>query len=307
MSLDLSSLRAMRKTSSNTLAKITSELSKQEQGSGFKRTAAERMSKATVDKAGNGSAVIRFLPAVGDGMPWAKTYDKGFQGPSGKWYIEKCLTTIGQPDPVVEATASLWTGTEEDKDKARKMKRRLSYYANVLVIKDPSNPENEGQVKLFKFGKKLFDKVKDKLQPTFEDETPVDVFDPFVGANFRLRIRKVDGYSNTDKSEFDSSTELCGGDEGEMLTILNARHDLSEFTDPSSFKSYDDLAKKLDLVMSNETSSSFKKASEFMLEDEAPAAKPAKVESKVKEEPKIKETKKSEDEDDLSFFEELLN
>ncbi|MHB8123669.1 MAG: single-stranded DNA-binding protein [Desulfuromonadaceae bacterium] len=307
MTLDLNALRAMRKNSTGTLAKITKALEKDEQG-GFKRGDDERFWKAQTDKAGNASAIIRFLPArEDDEMPWSKVYSKGFQGPAGKWYIENCLTTIGQPDPVVEYSTALWNGTEEDKEKARKLKRRLSYYANVLIIKDPANPDNEGQVKVFKFGKKLFDKIKDKLQPTFEDEKPHDVFDPFEGANFRLRIRKVDGYSNTDKSEFDSASELCGGDEAEMLSVLNKRHRLGEFTDPASFKTYEELAKKFDLVMNGGAgSSSLKKAADFLLEDEEPKVKEAPVAAKVKEEPKKKEVVKD-DEDDLSFFTDLIN
>ena len=313
MSLDLNALRAMRKSSSSTLAKITSELQKQESG-GNARSADERVWKCSVDKAGNGSAIIRFLPArPDDELPWVKTFDKGFQGPTtGKWYIEKCLSTIGQPDPVQEFIAPLWNGSQEDLDRARKMKRRASYYANVLVVKDPADPSNEGKVKLFKMGKKLFDKIKDKLQPTFADETPMDVFDPFEGANFRLRIRKLDGFSNTDKSEFDGASELCGGDEEQMVAVLNARHRLGEFTDPATFKSYAELAKKLDQVMStNAPSASARKAAEFALED-VPFAPPyvaAKaVAEPVRAEAQVKVAAPADDaDDDMAFFKGLLD
>jgi len=303
MTLDLASLRALRKTSSSTLSKITSTLEKQEKGNSGRRDD-DRFWKAGVDSAGNGSAVIRFLPARDDDeMPWVKIYDHGFQGPTGKWYIEKCLTTLGQQDPVVEHCNALWSsGLESDKKLAQQRKRRLSYICNVLVIKDPANPSNEGQVKLFKFGKKLFDKVKDKLQPTFEDEEPVDVFNPWEGANFRLRIRKVDGYSNTDKSEFDSVTAISEDDE-EMLTILNQRHRLSEFVDQSQFKSYDELKKKLEMVLSGGGIAQ-SKAADFILEDKE-EVRPAKPALKERPAPAIK-AKVEAEEDDLSFFEDLI-
>jgi hypothetical protein len=302
--MNLEQLRAMRKSSSNTLSKIASELQKQDSSSSNKRED-DRFWKAQVDKAGNGSAVIRFLPALdGNDLPWVKIYDHGFQGPTGKWYIEKCLTTIGQADPVVEHCNELWaTGLEADKKEAQKRKRRLSYICNVLVVSDPKNPENDGQVKLFKFGKKLFDKIKDKLQPTFEDEAAVDVFNPFDGCNFRLRIRKVDGYSNTDKSEFDGKTAISEDDE-EILTILNKRHSLAEFNDPKNFKSYDELKRKLESVLSGTMSAGNRKAADFLLEEEP----------EVVEKPPLKEKKAAapkaapkEDEEDLSFFESLID
>lgn len=304
--MNLEQLRAMRKTSGNTLSKIASELQKQDSSSSNKRED-DRFWKAQVDKAGNGSAVIRFLPAINsDDLPWVKIYDHGFQGPTGKWYIEKCLTTIGQADPVVEHCNELWaTGLEADKKEAQKRKRRLSYICNVLIVSDPKNPENDGQVKLFKFGKKLFDKIKDKLQPTFEDEAAVDVFSPFEGANFRLRIRKVDGYSNTDKSEFDSQTPISDDDE-EILAVLNKRHALGEFVDSKNFKSYDELKRKLESVLSGSSSAGNKKAADFLLEDDEPkvAAKPP-----VKEKPAVapKAKAKTDDEEDLSFFESLID
>jgi hypothetical protein len=304
--MNLEQLRAMRKTSGNTLSKIASELQKQDSSSSNRKDD-DRFWKAQVDKAGNGSAVIRFLPSIDDSaLPWAKMYDHGFQGPTGKWYIEKCLTTIGQADPVVEHCNELWaTGLESDKDTAKKRKRRLSYICNVLVISDPKNPENDGQVKLFKFGKKLFDKIKDKLQPTFEDEAVVDVFNAFNGANFRLRIRKVDGYSNTDKSEFDSQTAISEDDE-EILAVLNKRHALGEFTDPKTFKSYEELKRKLDTVLSGTQSAGNKKAADFLLEDDEPkvAAKPP-LKEKAAVAPKA--AVKTDDDEDLSFFESLID
>ena len=302
--MNLEQLRAMRKTSSNTLSKIASELQKQDSSSSNKRED-DRFWKAQVDKAGNGSAVIRFLPSLdGNDLPWVKIYDHGFQGPTGKWYIEKCLTTIGQADPVVEHCNELWaTGLEADKKEAQKRKRRLSYICNVLVVSDPKNPENDGQVKLFKFGKKLFDKIKDKLQPTFEDEAAVDVFNPFEGCNFRLRIRKVDGYSNTDKSEFDGKTPISEDDD-EILGILNKRHSLAEFMDLKNFKSYDELKRKLESVLSGTMSAGNKKAADFLLEDE-----PVVVEKPPLKEKKavVPKATAKEDDEDLSFFESLID
>jgi hypothetical protein len=302
--MNLEQLRAMRKSSSNTLSKIASELQKQDSSSSNKRDD-DRFWKAQVDKAGNGSAVIRFLPALDDNdLPWVKIYDHGFQGPTGKWYIERCLTTIGQADPVVEHCNDLWaTGLEADKEVAKKRKRRLSYICNVLVVSDPKNPENDGQVKLFKFGKKIFDKIKDKLQPTFEDEKAVYVFNPFEGCNFRLRIRKVDGYSNTDKSEFDSPAPINEDDE-ETLAILNKRHSLAEFVDPKNFKSYDELKRKLDSVLSGTQSAGNKKAADFLLEDEPEVAEKPPLKEKKAAAPKAAP---KEDDEDLSFFESLID
>lgn len=308
MTLDLAALRAMRKNSGSTLQKIVKELEKQE--SKYSKEDDDRFWKATVDKVGNGSAIIRFLPAIDpNDLPWVKVYDHGFQGPSGKWYIENCRTTLGEADPVVEYCNTLWSGTEDDKILARKLKRRLSYYANILVIKDPGNPENEGKVFIFKFGKKLFDKIKGKLDPDFEDEKPTDIFDPWEGCNFRLRIRKVEGWSNTDKSEFDPPSPIADDDE-EILKVLNQRHDLKFLVDPSRFKSYDELKAKFEAVMNGKPSAGSKKAADMILDDEDPPfdmPKSTKAESKV--EPKVSQKPKVEEDDDedLSFFKDLIN
>ena len=309
MTLDLASLRAMRKSSSATLQKISAELQKQDSS---KYSADDsRFWRATVDKAGNGSAVIRFLPSIDpDALPWVKVYDHGFQGPTGKWYIENCRSTLGEPDPVVEYCNTLWNGSEDDKNLARKLKRRLSYYANVLIIKDPGNPDNEGKVFIFKFGKKLFDKIKGKLQPDFDDESPVDVFNPWEGANFRLRIRKVEGWSNTDKSEFESPSPIADDDE-EILNILNQRHDLKFLTEPSRFKSYDDLKAKFEMVMNGQPSAGMKKAADMLLDDEEQEQELPKPSVKEVAEPKLTQKPKApfedEDDEDLSFFKDLIN
>ena len=216
-----------------------------------KRGDDDRFWKPTVDKAGNGQAVIRFLPAPpGEELPWVRVWDHGFQGPTGKWYIENSLTTINKPDPVGELNSELWnSGIEANKEIARKQKRRLSYYSNILVIKDPANPENEGQVFLYKYGKKIFDKIKDVMQPTFEDEQPVNPFDLWEGANFKLRIRQVEGYRNYDKSEFDGPSALSDDDD-QMEKVWKKTNSLATFLDPSNFKSYDELKTKLNMVLS---------------------------------------------------------
>jgi hypothetical protein len=216
-----------------------------------KRGDDDRFWKPTVDKAGNGQAVLRFLPApAGEELPWVRMYDHGFQGPTGKWYIENSLTTINKPDPLGELNSELWnSGIEANKEIARKQKRRLSYISNVLVIRDPANPENEGKVFLYKYGKKIFDKIKDVMQPTFEDEAPVNPFDLWEGANFKLRIRQVDGYRNYDKSEFDGATPL-DEDEDKLEQVWKSTHSLAAFLDPSNFKTYDELKAKLNAVLS---------------------------------------------------------
>jgi hypothetical protein len=211
----------------------------------------DRFWQPEVDKAGNGFAVIRFLPAPkGEEMPWARIWSHGFQGPTGKWYIENSLTTIGKPDPVSEMNNELWnSGSEANKEIARKQKRRLNYTCNVLVLQDPAHPENEGKVKLFKFGKRIFDKIKDVMQPQFQDEEPVNPFDFWKGANFKLKIRKVEGYRNYDKSEFESIAPL-NADDAEIEKVWAQQHSLVDFSDARHFKSYEELKKKLDAVLS---------------------------------------------------------
>jgi len=206
--------------------------------------------KPTRDKAGNGFAVIRFLPAPkGEEMPFVRVWDHGFQGPTGLWYIENSLTTLGQDDPVSEYNSKLWnTGVEADKDQARKQKRRLKYTANIYVVKDQANPENEGKVFLYAFGKKIFDKLNDLMNPTFEDEEPVNPFDLWEGANFRLKIRQFEGYPNYDKSEFDAPAPLFEDDE-QLEAVWNSQHSLQDIVDPKNFKSYAELKTKLFRVL----------------------------------------------------------
>ena len=214
----------------------------------------DREWKPTVDKAGNGYAVIRFLPAPqGEDMPWVRIWNHGFQGPTGKWYIENSLTTLNKPDPVSELNSELWnSGVEANKEIARKQKRRLNYYANILVVEDSANPDAVGNVYLYKFGKKIFDKIKDVMQPQFEDENPVNPFDFWEGANFKLKIRQVEGYRNYDKSEFDSPSPLAD-DDAKIETVWNKQHSLQGVVAPDQFKTYEELKAKLDLVLKGAT------------------------------------------------------
>ena len=209
----------------------------------------DRLWKPEVDKAGNGYAVIRFLPAPeGEELPWAKVYSHAFQGPGG-WFIENSLTTLGQKDPVSEYNSQLWnSGLDADKEVARKQKRKLSYYANIYVVKDPNNAANEGKVFLFKFGKKIFDKITAAMQPEFEDETPINPFDFWGGANFKLKIKKVAGYWNYDSSEFDRPSPLLDDDDA-LEAVWKQEYSLAELLAPDQFKSYDDLKKRLDYVL----------------------------------------------------------
>lgn len=209
----------------------------------------DRFWKPEVDKAGNGYAVIRFLPAPeGCELPWAQVWSHAFQGPGG-WYIENSLTTLGQKDPVSEHNRVLWnSGSDRDKEIARKQKRKLSYYANIYVVSDPAHPENEGRVFLYKFGKKIYDKITEAMQPQFADEEAINPFDFWTGANFKLKIRKVEGYWNYDKSEFDRPSALLDDDD-KLERIYKNLNDLNEFSAASNFKSYDELKKRLEYVL----------------------------------------------------------
>ena len=225
------------------------ESSKQSEGGSKEDT---RFWQPTVDKAGNGMAIIRFLPAAAedgdDTLPWVRVFGHGFQGPGG-WLIDNCLTTINAKCPVCEHNSTLWnSGIEANKEIVRKQKRKLNYVANIYVVSDPENKENEGQVKLFKFGKKIFDKITEAMNPEFADETPINPFDLWNGANFKLKIRNVEGYRNYDKSEFDNAGALKS-DDAELEKIWKSEYSLKEFTEPSKFKSYDQLRARLDKAL----------------------------------------------------------
>jgi hypothetical protein len=245
---------SFEKLKANRLASIEKLVSAVEDIGEKKTYGDDRLWKPTVDKAGNGYAVIRFLPAAeSEDLPWVRYWDHGFKGPTGRWYIENSLTSIGQDDPLSELNSQLWnSGREEDKELVRQRKRRLHYVANILVISDSANPQNEGKVFLYKFGKKIFDKVMDVMQPQFEDEKPINPFDFWGGANFKLKIRNVEGYRNYDKSEFDSVTEIFDGDEEKLKTLYDNLHELKSFVDPSNYKTYAELKKKLYEVLGEE-------------------------------------------------------
>ncbi|MBU95084.1 MAG: single-stranded DNA-binding protein [Balneola sp.] len=245
-------------------------------GGETKSYADDRIWKPTVDKAGNGYAVIRFLPGKDGEIPFVRYWDHGFKGPTGMWYIENSLTSIGQSDPVGELNSKLWnSGIESDKEKARAQKRRLHYVTNIYVANDPSAPHNEGKVFLYKFGKKIFDKIYDLMNPAFADEKPIDPFDMWEGADFKLKIRNVEGYRNYDKSEFTSSTQLLEGNEDQLKTIYEGMHDLTEFTNPKNYKTYDELKTKLMRVLGEEaTAGAYTVKEEIQINEPVPAIEP---------------------------------
>lgn len=246
--MDFSKLKAM--SGRKSLEALNAELTKISNQDSGKKAGDDRFWTPTVDKAGNGYAVIRFLPPPAEeDVPFVRLYDHGFQGPTGLWYIENSLTSIGKPDPVSEYNTKLWnSGLESDKEVARKQKRRLHFISNIYVVSDPGNSDNEGKVFLYKYGKKIFDKLNEAMNPQFEDEQAVNPFDMWEGANFKLKIRKVEGYRNYDRSEFDGSSPLME-DDGELEKIWKSQFSLQEFVDPSNFKSYEQLQERLTRVL----------------------------------------------------------
>ena len=294
------SISALRNQSS--LDKLLAQVQKDETPTTDKKSYVdERLWKPQVDKAGNGYAVIRFLPASKDEeMPWVRIWNHAFQGPTGQWYIENSLTTINQKDPVSEYNTQLWnSGVESDKEIARKQKRKLQYYSNIYVVSDSVNPSNQGKVFLSKYGKKIFDKLSEAMQPAFEDETPINPFDLWEGANFKLKIRKVDGYWNYDKSEFDKPSKLNDNDD-EMEKIWNTQYSLKDFTAPSNFKSYDELKTRLDAVLTGSVTTG--KSAAQMVEEDSTDFKPT-----FKSEPAPELASVSEDDDAMNYFEKLAN
>ena len=222
----------------NSLDKLLGAVKKENEPQEKKSYKDERLWKPVLDKSGNGYAVIRFLPAPDkESLPWAKVWNHAFQGPTGQWYIENSLTTLGQNDPVSEMNSAYWnSGVESDKEIARRQKRKLQYFSNIYVVSDPKNPENEGKVFLYRFGKKIFDKCMEAMQPAFEDESAVNPFDFWEGANFKLKIRKVDGFWNYDKSEFEAPSALFDDDDA-IEEVWKKQYSLEEFTKPSNFLS----------------------------------------------------------------------
>ena len=307
------SFDALKKNRSSSLDKLNAQLEKVSSKS-YSDPNEGKFWKPTRDKAGNGFAIIRFLPASqGEEMPFVRIWDHGFQGPTGLWYIENSLTTLNQDDPVSEYNSKLWnSGIESDKEIARKQKRRLKYVANIQVIKDSANPANDGKVFMYQFGKKIFDKLNDLMNPQFEDETPVNPFDFWEGANFRLKIRQFEGYPNYDKSEFDAPSALST-DDAELERIWNQQHSLQELLDPKNFKSYSELKAKLYRVLALDEEPSTPTVAEDDSDDldlsnmgnmqssapqpTMPAAAPEPTSS----------LSMDDDDDDLSIFKELAN
>jgi len=219
----------------------------------------DRFWRPEIDKSGNGFAVIRFLPEVtGEDLPWVKYYTHAFNGPGG-WYIENCLTSLGQKDPVSELNTQLWnSGIESDKNIARERKRKVNYVSNIYIVSDPANPQNEGKVFLFRYGSKIFEKLQEVMKPEFKDEEAINPFDFWKGANFRLKIRKVAGYTNYDKSEFDSSSPLLGGEDSKLEQLWKTQNPLKEFIDPTNYKTYDELKDRLYEVLGGDIRASAK-------------------------------------------------
>jgi len=284
------------KSSSSNFDKITKALEKNlgpEDQANKNKYQDDRLWKPELDKTGNGYAVIRFLPAPeGEDLPWQRVWSHAFQDVGG-WYIENSLTTLNHKDPVSEENTRLWnTGVDSDKEIARKRKRKLSYYANILVVSDPKHPENEGKVFLYKFGKKIFDKITEAMQPAFEDEAPINPFDFWKGANFKLKIRKVDGYWNYDKSEFEGVSAIAN-DDAKIKTIWSSQHALKPFLAADNFKTYEELKEKLNRVLSGA------RKTETVAVADLPPATNGSVKS-MKDSPVA-----SDDDDTMSYFSKL--
>jgi len=303
----LTDFSSLKKNRSKTLDKLNSQLEKISSKS-YSDPNAGKFWKPTRDKAGNGFAVIRFLPASkGEEMPFVRIWDHGFQGPTGLWYIENSLTTMNQDDPVSEFNSKLWnSGVETDKEQARKQKRRLKYTANVYIVKDPGNTENEGKVFMYQFGKKIFDKLNDLMNPTFEDEEPTNPFDLWEGANFRLKIRQFEGYPNYDKSEFDPATPLSE-DDAELERVWGEQHPLQELVSEGNFKSYSELKTKLYRVLDLQNNAPTASAPVTETADELDLSSMSNDTSEptmATAEASVGSTA-SDDDDDLSIFKEL--
>jgi len=292
----------------SSLGSLTQKLVKEvEKMSTTSSSGDDRLWKPEMDKTGNGFAVIRFLPAPeGEELPWAKIYSHAFQGPGG-WYIENSLTTLGQKDPVSEHNRELWnSGSDKDKETVRKQKRKLSYYSNIYVVKDPANPSNEGKVFLFKYGKKIFDKIMEAMQPEFEDETPINPFDFWQGANFKLKLVKKDGYWNYDKSEFDRVAPLLDDDDA-LEAVWKKQYSLTAVTAPDQFKSYEDLEKRLKYVLGQKTAARPRLDEEVDNEDNDRGSYAPDFTSR-RSEPELPVVSSSNDEDEddaLSYFQRL--
>jgi len=289
-----------KKRSKNSISSLTSKLEEMNKKS-YKD---DRFWRPELDKSSNGYAVIRFLPASAEeDIPWAKYYSHGFQGPGG-WYIENSLTTLGDKDPVSEMNSRLWnSGTESDKDIARSRRRKTNYVSNILIVSDPANPENEGKIFLYRYGQKIFNKIQEAMQPEFEDEEAINPFDFWGGADFKLKVRRVGGFINYDKSEFSSTSALLEGHDEELEKLWKSQYALKEFTDASNFKSYDDLTKRLHEVIGDDiraaAPSEIKTVENMNISEESPSSA-----NESSSEPEASDDEAS---DALSYFEKLAS
>ena len=287
----MSSFQDFKKKSRSSIDELTKAL--EETNGNTKSYKDDRFWRPELDKSSNGFAIFRFLPPPSEeDLPWAKLYSHGFQGKGG-WFIENSRTTLGEKDPVSEMNSELWnSGIESDKDIARARKRKLQYISNILIISDPANPQNEGKIFLYKYGKKIFDKIQEAMKPEFADEQAVNPFDFWSGANFKLKVRRVAGFINYDKSEFDSMSELFDGDDSKLEDLWKKQYSLTAFTDPSNFKSYDELKARLQDVIGEDIRST--------------ESRTATVEDVSSEQVnKVDEKDSGEETDALSYFERL--
>ena len=292
------SFSELKRSASNSFEKLNQELTKLNTNQSNSRD--DRIWTCATDKAGNGYAIIRFLPApAGEDVPFIRLFTHGFKGPGG-WYIENSLTTIGQQDPIAELNTRLWnSGVESDKETVRKQKRQLNFYSNIYIVKDPANPENEGKVFLFRYGKKIFDKITDLMNPQFEDEKPVDPFNLWTGANFKLKIRKFEGYPNYDKSEFDSPAPLFDDDD-KLEAVWKQEYSLKELIDPKNFRSYDELKRRLDRALGLTTGAAPSNARQ-QFEDDTPPFDPAPQPRAQEARPAPAATSIDDEDDDFDF------
>ena len=302
MTQSFADLKRSRKSNLESLIKQTNESAKSNDNGPD-----DRFWKPEVDKAGNGYAVIRFLPAPqGEELPWVRIFNHGFQGPGG-WYIENSLTTLGKKDPLSEYNSQLWNnGTDAGKQQARKQKRRLTYISNIYVVSDPNNPANEGKVFLYKYGKKIWDKLNEAMNPEFADETPVNPFDFWEGANLKLKIRNVEGYRNYDKSEFETSSALLDNDD-ELEGLWKKQYALQEFVDTKNFKTYDELETRLNKVLGLDGAVVKPRTTADDEDDQIALSRPTREAEAPAPRQVAEPTTTEADDDDLSFFERLAN
>lgn len=293
------SFAALKRSRETSMERLTKEIDKFSNKGKYEED--ENFWKPEVDKSGNGYAVIRFLPAPpGEDVPWVRLWTHGFQGPGG-WYIENSLTTLNKPDPVSDLNSKLWAqGDDKSKEIARARKRKLSYISNIYVVKDPANPDNEGKVFLYKYGKKIFDKMNAKMHPEFQDDKPMNPFDLWQGANFRLKIRKFEGQRNYDLSEFDGPSALLDGDDEALEKLWKSEHKLQPLVSEDKFKTYEQLKARLDRVLKTEEGDQPFDANEF----ESLAAPKIKS-SESKKIPAKNSAEDTDDEDSLAMFQRL--